>query len=234
MDADLVPDYVINYIRGETPETVARRKNNDGKIGERGVDVVKQHRPQQSRMAEFEGFFDDASSMTRHGNTSQRLHGWDDEAEDSHILSREENGAQKQDKGWRRLAVGWRGGVAMNLLLTGLILLVGIVCLILAVSNWSGSAGEAVIYTGLCSTTDRVNLGLHILVSVFGLILLAGTNYASQVLSSPTRREVDAAHAQRKWLHVGEPSLKNLAYIEKSRVTLSVGLLLVALATQTL
>ncbi|KAK0643100.1 hypothetical protein B0T16DRAFT_447151 [Cercophora newfieldiana] len=58
IEQDLIPDYVRNYIRGETPETVARRKRNGGKLGERGVDVAHQHRPHQSRVADIEGFLD--------------------------------------------------------------------------------------------------------------------------------------------------------------------------------
>lgn len=235
-DTDLVPDYIINYIRGETPATVARRKNNGGKLGERGVDVVTHHRPHQSRAAEFEGFYDDESSTTRHEASTEMSRGWVDDAEDSHILSGDgdRGGPQRPrpQKGWRRFAAGWRGGVALNLLLTCLILVVGIVCLILAVSKGLPSAGEAVIYTGSCSTADNVNWGLHGVISMFAVVSLAGANYAFQVLSSPTRKEADAAHLQSRWLDIGVPSIRNFAYIGKSRGALFAGILMVALATQ--
>ena len=41
-----------------------------------------------------------------------------------------------------------------------------------------------------------------------------------QRLSTPTRTEVDLAHAKRNWLDIGVPSPKNLGYIQRSRAAL--------------
>lgn len=226
---DLVPDYVINYIRGETPETVARRKRNGGKLGERGVDVVTPgHRPQHSRVAEFEGFFDDRSSGR--GGRSERSRGFDGDEEDLHILSG--CGARRSDRGWRRLTDGWRGGVALNVLLACLILVAGFVSLIFAVSKVSLFSGESVIFSGSCATASNITEGVHVVINVFAVVLLAGANYVFQVLSSPTRREVDVAHEKKKWLDIGIASVRNFAHIARSRVLLAVLVLLVAVITQ--
>ena len=49
-------------------------------------------------------------------------------------------------------------------------------------------------------------------------MLLCGSNYVMQVLAAPNREEVDRAHAQRRWLHIGVPNLRNLRYIRRERV----------------
>jgi hypothetical protein len=41
-----------------------------------------------------------------------------------------------------------------------------------------------------------------------------------QVISSPTRQEVDSAHRRSKWLDIGIPSLRNLFWIKKIQVFL--------------
>ncbi|KAH8911814.1 hypothetical protein BR93DRAFT_932932 [Coniochaeta sp. PMI_546] len=226
---DLIPDYVINYIRGETPETVARRKRNGGKLGERLVDVVtpRGHRPHQSRAAEFEGFLDDSSGD--HGRERSHSPGDGDE---EHMLGGSDEKRPERARGWRTSMVGWRGGVMLNLLLGFFILAAGSVCLIYAAGKVSLSAGESVIFSGSCATAESIGMGLHALINVFVVVLLAGGNYVFQVLSSPTRREVDVAHAEKKWLDIGIPSFRNLARISRSRAVLAVVVLLVATIAQ--
>lgn len=50
-----------------------------------------------------------------------------------------------------------------------------------------------------------------------------------QCLSAPTRKEVDEAHAQGKWLDIGVPSVRNLTNIAKPRVAMWLGLGLTSL-----
>ncbi|KAK1754819.1 hypothetical protein QBC47DRAFT_226724 [Echria macrotheca] len=225
IEQDLIPDYVRNYIRGETPESVARRKRNGGKLGERGVDIAHQHRPHQSRAAEFEGFRD------LNGTTSrlESSNGWSGDEEQRHILS---GSGEKGKRGWRRLAVGWRAGVAINALLAFIILVVGVICLTVAVSRGSVAAGQSVIFTGSCTKASAINWGLQATINVLVVVLLAGANYVFQVLSSPTRTEVAVAHFRRQWLDIGIPSFRNLAHIQSTRTALAVGILFTAAFTQ--
>lgn len=41
-----------------------------------------------------------------------------------------------------------------------------------------------------------------------------------QILSAPNRAELDRAHTQRIWLHIGVPNLRNLRHIGRSRLVL--------------
>jgi hypothetical protein len=127
---------------------------------------------------------------------------------------------------------GWRGGITLNVVLGFLILVAGVLCLIYAAGKVSLSAGASVIFSGSCATAESIGIGLHALINVFVVVLLAGGNYTFQVLSSPTRREVDAAHAKKKWLDIGIPSVRNLAHISRSRAVLAVVVLLVAIGSQ--
>ncbi|KAK3685751.1 hypothetical protein B0T22DRAFT_381460 [Podospora appendiculata] len=217
---DIIPDYVVNFIRGETPETVARRKRNGGYLSERAVDIAHQHRPHQSRVADFEGFLDENSSRTSAGGGSD---------EERHNLT---GSREKSIRSWRRLTVGWRAGVGLNLLLSLVILVTSLVGLVLAITEASVFSGNTVIFAGSCTKADHINWGLHAVTSVFAVILVAGANYVFQILGSPTRTEVAVAHQRKRWLDIGIPSLRNLAYIENSRTFLAVIVLASALFAQ--
>lgn len=241
VDQDLIPDYVINYLRGETPEMVARRKKNEGKLGERAVDITHQHRQHESRAGILDGLSE---------TSSERLGFWGDDGggagedeERRHILPgtgsrwKRWSGAMTGDVGsrrWKRWTAGWRAGVALNALLAGIILLVGVICLVI-LAAWKGKdvfKGKVVIYKGSCSTTSAIDSGVHAVINILGVVLLAGANYTFQVLSSPTREEVTAAHERKKWLEIGIPSFRNLRYVAKRRSLLAVVILLAAIFTQ--
>lgn len=242
VNQDLIPDYVINYLRGETPEMVARRKRNGGKLGERAVDMTHQHRPHESRA----GILEDVLSET----SSERLGFW---GEDGGVAGGDEerryilpgtgsrwkrwSGAVtggSRSRRWKRWTAGWRAGVGLNAFLAGLILLVGIICFVI-LAAWKGKdvfEGRIVIYDGSCSTISAIDWGVHAAINILGVILLAGANYTFQVLSSPTREEVTAAHERKKWLDIGIPSFRNLGYVAKNRSLLAVFILLTAISTQ--
>ena len=220
---NIIPDYVVNYIRGETPETVARRKRNKGKIGERGVDIAHQHEPHESRVADFEGFYEEGTVRGSYGA------GCDEEG--GELTDFRE---KRQRRGERRPFEGWRYGVAINVLLSVLIFTVGIVCLILTLAKTSAAGGEAVVYAGSCTTASTINWALHAATSVLALVLIAGANYVFQVLSSPTRPELAAAHEKKEWLDIGIPSVRNFPHIGGSRNLLAVIVLLSAVLTHTM
>ena len=222
IEQDLIPDYVVNYIRGETPETVARRQRNGGKLGERDVHIAHQHRPHQSRAAEFEGF--------RSPNGSTRPS--DDGSADEDLRQILSSSREKLEKGWRQFLVGWRAGVALNTLLAFLILLVDFVCLIVAGSRGSPDSGKSVIFAGPCVTASGISWGIYAVFNLFALVLIAGANYVFQVLGSPTRTEVAVAHFRRRWLDVGVPSFRNLGQIGSGRTVLAVVVLLAAAFAQ--
>lgn len=221
-DDDLIPDYVRNYIRGETPESVARRKRNGGKLGERGVDIAHQHRPHQSRVADFEGFRELGPSPSQMGESVG-----DDERR--FILA---GGREKEVRGWRRFVVGWRGGVVVSGLLVVVMLAVAVVGLVFGVARGVDGVGQSVLFSGACETVSTVNWSLHVVISVMVVVTVVGGNYVFRILSSPTRVEVDMAHSKGERLDIGVPSFRNLAHIDARRTAMAVVILLAAALTQ--
>lgn len=94
-----------------------------------------------------------------------------------------------------------------------------------AVTMWTSitltvSDGIGTLHVGPCEQVKKTGLGLHILINFLGTSLLGASNFCMQCLSSPTRSEVDAQHAQKKWLEIGILSVRNLRSIARRRVWL--------------
>jgi hypothetical protein len=171
-----------------------------------------------SRAADF--YFAETTDNSRTGST-------DDDCE--RILRQNEKAGNRRVRLWM---TGWRGGIAINTLITFLILVVAIVCLVLAITRSRVLGGESAIYTGSCAATERLNSGLCVIINIFVVILLAIANYVFQILSSPTRTEVAGAHDKRTWLDIGIPSVRNLRHITTSRVCLIAITIIAAVSTQ--
>jgi hypothetical protein len=80
--------------------------------------------------------------------------------------------------------------------------------------------GRHTLYTGDCKYVSRLNTGLHLVINALSTILLGASNYCMQCLSAPTRRDIDKAHAKKRWLDIGILSFRNLRRISKRRVFL--------------
>jgi hypothetical protein len=207
IDQSIVPDYVINFMRGETPESLARKKEAK-KWGERNVIITPRRNTFSSHLVELGNYFSSTTDLTRGiGNESQR-------------------------SGVRRHLTGWRGGVVYTTLLAVLIFIVSVICLILVVTKTKAFSEELAIFSGDCLTARRINLGLHVVVNVFAVVLLAGANYIFQILMSPTREEVSEAHDRRRWLDIGVPSIRNFVHVSGFRAATGTVILVVAIAIQ--
>ncbi|KAL2159688.1 hypothetical protein VTH06DRAFT_2257 [Thermothelomyces fergusii] len=126
---------------------------------------------------------------------------------------------------------GWRAGVTMNVVVMFVVLITGFVCLAVAISRASRGEGTSAIFTGDCGTARAMEWGLHAVINVFAAVMVAAANYTFQVLSSPTRDEVNAAHWNRDWFEIGIPSLRNLRHIRRRRALLAIVVLATALVT---
>jgi hypothetical protein len=82
------------------------------------------------------------------------------------------------------------------------------------------SNGIADLITGDQVAVSRWNTMFHVLINALSTLLLAGSNYTMQVLSSPTRLDVDKAHAEGQWLDIGILSPRNLRIIPRRRAVL--------------
>lgn len=121
------------------------------------------------------------------------------------------------DRSRRKYLQGWRFGAVNCAIAATVVFLVNMVATI--VFTVYGDRTGA-LYAGDCEKTRKINTGLHIVINVLSTALLSSSNYCMQCLSAPTRKDVDAAHAQGKWLNIGVLSFRNLRWIGRKRITL--------------
>lgn len=118
---------------------------------------------------------------------------------------------------WLKRFSGWRGGFVASITISALVLLLNVV-LAAAATQWRKINGIANIWEGDCTLTTRWMVAIHLIINLLSSMLLGASNYCMQRLVAPTRKEVDKAHNQKKWLDIGVPGVANLTSISKSRL----------------
>ncbi|KAI2464484.1 hypothetical protein F4781DRAFT_71556 [Annulohypoxylon bovei var. microspora] len=125
---------------------------------------------------------------------------------------------------------GWRRTGFINVILTftcGIILLV---CLIISLKRpGSYFNGTTIIYEGSCNDVSKLNDALHLFLNLLATGVLASSNFFMQVVASPSREEIDKAHAFLYSLDIGILSIKNIRFISYFKRTFWLGLLLSSL-----
>ncbi|KAJ7255750.1 hypothetical protein C8J57DRAFT_1186383 [Mycena rebaudengoi] len=71
---------------------------------------------------------------------------------------------------------------------------------------------------GDCTRISRISTTIHVVLNVLSGLLLGAGSYCMQLLVSPTRHEVDIAHARGAALDIGVPSVTNLPHIDRKRL----------------
>jgi hypothetical protein len=148
-------------------------------------------------------------STTTALNTSQ-------DKDDTHSLHRPYP-LQRSNK--QRILVGWRVGALLSLLGATSVFIFN---LVITLRVWKdpkypieGSIGT--LFEGNCANARKLDAGIHFLVNFLSTLLLGASNYCMQVLNAPSRQELVRSHAQRYWLHIGVPGLRNLMHIGRDR-----------------
>jgi hypothetical protein len=109
---------------------------------------------------------------------------------------------------------GLRRTLRFFLAIAVVVLLINISWLGYAATHYGGlSSGYGSIQRGNCDAAKRTNTWLHLLINILSTLLLTGSNAFMGVYCCPSRKEVDQAHARRKWLHVGMLSMRNFSAI---------------------
>lgn len=116
---------------------------------------------------------------------------------------------------------GWRFGILCGSLLATLVFATNLtVTLVASLGQNQKASDRKLLFEGDCTKTRNLNIGSHLLINILSTLLLSASNYGMQCLSSPTRSEVDKAHAKRHWLDIGVLSIRNTHNISKRRVRL--------------
>ena len=116
---------------------------------------------------------------------------------------------------------GWRTGVALGTVGALTVLAINVSLLIWIKAKYHvPNNGSAIVYEGSCSKKTTISVWCHLAINVCSTILLSASNNAMQVLSAPTRADVDKAHNRGLWMDIGILSIKNLRMVGWKRVTL--------------
>jgi hypothetical protein len=115
---------------------------------------------------------------------------------------------------------GWRMGVLGACCMSTFVLLCNIAIITTGAIKGYDSDGLANLIVGEETTISRWNTGFHVFINALSTILLAGSNYTMQILSSPTRDDIDTAHAMNQWLDIGILSPRNMRKLPRKRAWL--------------
>jgi uncharacterized protein DUF6536 len=110
---------------------------------------------------------------------------------------------------------GWRRAAAVNTIFMAILF-----CAILTGFLFTGKATQSPLrqhffYESDCSTTNALNLVVHLLLNILSTMILSSSNFFMQVLNAPSRAEVDRIHAKNKSVEIGVPSLRNAFLLRK-------------------
>jgi len=142
---------------------------------------------------------------------------FDDSVQDSTATPQGVTAADRRGRKSRRRLQGWRFGVALFATTATIALAANFAMIVWAAVHYPLSDGFGIIYEGDCDVVDFRGLWLHVLINGLSSILLGGSNFTMQCLTSPTRRECDLAHMRGDWLDIGVAGVRNLLRISWQR-----------------
>lgn len=117
---------------------------------------------------------------------------------------------------------GWRMGVLFGSCMSAFVLICNVVVVVIGCAVHSGyQDGVANVMYGGASSISRWSTFFHLLINAGSTVLLAASNYTMQVLCSPTRHDIDIAHAHGRWVDIGLLSFRNLKAIPRKRAALA-------------
>jgi hypothetical protein len=112
---------------------------------------------------------------------------------------------------------GWRAGGLKFSIIALVVLVTNFISLIWSVTNYTIEDGYSVLYSGNCATGRKISTALHLLINILSTTLLTASNYIMQCLSSPTREDLDRAHAGKEWADIGIPSWRNRRFVSPQK-----------------
>jgi hypothetical protein len=120
---------------------------------------------------------------------------------------------------WDNRFPGWRSGIAGFTILASIVLTLNISALAWTATHLD-DGNYATLTVGSYESISNWSGWIHFGINILCTALLAGSNYCMQCLSSPTRAEVDAAHARGSYLNIGTLSWRNVFSSRRRRICL--------------
>lgn len=113
---------------------------------------------------------------------------------------------------------GYRAGARLATAIAICSLLINLIVSIWAGARWGFKDAIIEVYNGDCRRAESINTWVHLFINVLSTLLLSASNYCMQCLSAPSRQDIDKAHAKKRWLDIGVPSVRNLRNIPIKKV----------------
>lgn len=124
----------------------------------------------------------------------------------------------------------WHGVGKINIILTSGCAVVLLICLVISISQPSSSLyTSTILFDGHCDQASRLDAMLHLFINIIATAVLASSNFFMQILSSPSRLEVDKAHANLQSLDIGIPSIKNIQFLSPFKLACWLGLFITSI-----
>lgn len=79
-----------------------------------------------------------------------------------------------------------------------------------------------ILSTNNCKAMEQQISFYHLGINILSTVVLAASGYFTQLLSSPTREELDKLHARRQWQHIGIRSVFNIPIGTWQRVSFGI------------
>ncbi|KAF2790633.1 hypothetical protein K505DRAFT_340267 [Melanomma pulvis-pyrius CBS 109.77] len=106
---------------------------------------------------------------------------------------------------------GWETDVVIAIITAILVFNFNFIFLVVAARRQKPRlSGLGTLFEGDCVKVDWVNKISHGVINGMSTVLISQSNYCMQLLASPTRNDIDAAHKKREWVHIGIPSFQNV------------------------
>lgn len=84
-------------------------------------------------------------------------------------------------------------------------------------AQWSGLVTT---FEGSCSLVSTYNIFAHVAVNILSTLLFGASNTCMQLLSAPSREEINECHKNEVWLDVGIQSFRNLRHLRKTKTAI--------------
>jgi hypothetical protein len=107
-----------------------------------------------------------------------------------------------------------------------LVLLINVILTVVLYVKSAEPEGVGRLYrimsTNSCKAMEQQVSFYHLGINILSTVVLAASGYFTQLLSSPTREELDRLHARRQWQHIGIKSVFNIPIGTWQRVSFGI------------
>ena len=139
-----------------------------------------------------------------------------------HIVHASSNDQQTSESDFRpkRKTEAWRFCVAASSAVALAVMIFNITLAVWASTKYGTEDGVGTAIEGSCSLVNVWSLIFKLVINILSSILLSVSNYAMQCMSSPSREDLNRAHAKGDWMDIGISGVRNLVRIRRLRAIL--------------